>query len=525
MSKANELLKEALSSLDAIINAGKPVSGLSAENDRIVASPSSRQDHAKPMVNTDRRTTERGSEGQSSSERHSQPTKSWASRHQTASAERQYRRDQTKHMNEKIQVAWSSPTEKTSPKLLRVSSPNLLDTSSLSSINTSGRMNSVHEQNTSATMVQDPRRSGSPVVVSTKYVTESWGSKWGLRGSSPTPIVNEHAVFTTVKNDSDGFRDSTSYMNVEMSSGNDIASAKVVKHTEKWVRQRREMTKAELLLSGRNKIHADKFAVPGSPHRRVYNHTDDYVEYDEEKDANRLLVLKDRCAAAKLAVHTAHQTKLLNEMLEENECALQGLVGSLPSKYQTVVKQEIERSRNNIAQKWKNNSQSLSKENVCFGAPNNGLPTSHAEHARISKKLMCFHEESFQAHLKRIHLARDRAEKASNVFLDGSKWTKSPTKCMPFRLSMPKPKVEIKNIDKAERKRRKRSKRKLKKSTNGGGTLAQGEVQTVMAKSNSAPVGNSHVTVPRKFKKRKKKNLAKQGKKSETKTIGGVTIA
>jgi hypothetical protein len=46
-----------------------------------------------------------------------------------------------------------------------------------------------------------------------------------------------------------------------------------------------------------------------------------------------------------------------------------------------------------------------------------------------------------------------------------------------------------------------------------------------MAKSNSAPVGNSHVTVPRKFKKRKKKNLAKQGKKSETKTIGGVTIA
>jgi len=327
--------------------------------------------------------------------------------------------------------------------------------------------------------------------------------------------VNEHAVFTTVEDDDAG--NSARYINVNMPSENNIASAKVVKHTEKWVRKRREMTKAELFLSGRNKIHADKFAVPGSPHRRIFKHTDDAVEYDEEEKAKRLLKLKHRSAAAKLAVHTAHQTKLLNIRLEENECALQGLVGSLPSKFQVVVKQEIERTRNNIAQKWKRNSQSRGKENVCFGAPNDGLPTSHAEHAGTSKKLMCFHEESFQAHLKRIHLARDRAEKASNVFLDGSKWTKSPTKCIPFRLSMAKPKVEIKNIDKTERKRRKRTKRKLKKSLSGGSTLAQGGVQTLLVKSNSASVGNCNVTRTRKFKKKQKKKKILQNRVKEVK--------
>jgi hypothetical protein len=432
--KTAELLSSALNSLGALIEAEES-KGAGEGN---VESPSSSSPSFRARV----------------SHGYTRTTASWENRYVASETEREYRRDQSEKLQENISVAWVSP--KSSPRRLQKNDLfSLENTPNGQFVPMSSRCSSIHSQNLSATMLSSPNRGSSSrpreLVASTKSVTDSWGSQWGLRGSSPAPTVNEQTVYSAMaKRSFDGVSKPNKSKLSHFSVGVNLQS-KIIDHTKNWIMKRREI------------LQQRKSAPVAS----------EFVGEFRMKSK----VKKKRLRAAKSSFQTAMETRKLHSKIEENEIALHQLVSSLPAAYRKIVERQIHSGRSEDPTDRLGSDSAQEEKN----------PSAFCKDDSIEVKTKTGSRHIFNDNAHRAHLHRQKAarEITSGVRVMGDNWTNSPTKFAPFKLSVSKKKKRIsgkKNTSRSASEKPRRKKKKVK----GAKKKANGKVKTKKKKVNSS---------------------------------------
>lgn len=434
--KTVELLSSALNSLGALIDAEE-----SKEAPRKVDTPRQSSPTNKSSIRCG----------------YTRTTASWKNRFVASETEREYRRKQKGKLEESIPVAWASPKSGRNAGS-RLFSQNELGNSQYAP--NESRCSSIHSQTLSATMLSSPVRGKRELVASTKSVTDSWGSQWGLRGSSPVPKVNEQTVFSAVDGVSFGsYFDHTTSKKTNASTGTNF-QPRITDHTRNWIIKRREM------LLQRNR-------TPDV----------DTVAANENRIQSKInsKIRKKRLKAAKSSFVTAMETKMMHDKLEENEVALHQLVSSLPRAYRHIVERQILSNRSQEPF----DRPETEGDDVSSIASTDGSIESTATTQNKGKHV--FNDRAFRAHLERQKAARDRA---AGVPVLGANWSKSPTKFAPFKLSVgnkTRPVASKSSIPAKKAGRKKKKKRRVsKKKGSGKGKAKKKKTSTMMSSKTSS---------------------------------------